>query len=436
MLDERGRRNILVLSLAFLSIKMCLSTTTNAAKVMAQQLKLEYPSYAPNPNISLSLMYFSLSFFQWLTPIILNLFPVKAVLVFCTLGISAYPAQYLKPNVWAGYASNVLVGACNACIQTCQGVVITLNSTPGKVGKNTASFWLVSQLNRIIGSLSVLTILQYKGITKKSREYLLIFLTSLPLCASSIILLFLGRPIYTQENNINNNNNNNNKKEPLKILLRSIKLLRTRDMLLLLTTFAFAGVNLSFLSSFYSNAVGNLTIFKMEKVYLVTWSAFFIGLGEATGCLFIIYGSKRLLKDKRYRILLLGFSTLMLSYVLAYINLPKDAVKHATDERGIIATRMSLCWVCSFLIGFGDACYVTQIMRCLSVVFAREIPSAFALYKFVQTGSCGLSFFFCCTDLRMIVARLVFMGSVGTAAFCLVDTKPTYVSSNPALVHQ
>lgn len=46
----------------------------------------------------------------------------------------------------------------------------------------------------------------------------------------------------------------------------------------------------------------------------------------------------------------------------------------------------SVALLCSFLLGFGDSCYNTQIYSLLGGAFAKKSTEAFSIFKFVQVS--------------------------------------------------
>lgn len=77
----------------------------------------------------------------------------------------------------------------------------------------------------------------------------------------------------------------------------------------------------------------------------------------------------------------------MFSYFMIFLNIPDSSPMEPSDTGTtyIINSSAYLAIACSLLLGFGDACYNTQIYSLLGSVFTDNSSAAFALYKFVQS---------------------------------------------------
>ena len=103
------------------------------------------------------------------------------------------------------------------------------------------------------------------------------------------------------------------------------------------------------------------------------------------GALFGILGSKTT-RWGRDPIVIMGYVIHLASFFLIFINLPTVAPFGDTHETSYITPSPELAMFCSFLLGFGDACFNTQIYSILGGNYADNSTSAFALFKFTQVS--------------------------------------------------
>lgn len=153
------------------------------------------------------------------------------------------------------------------------------------------------------------------------------------------------------------------------------------------------GFELSFYSGVYSSSIGFTLAMGGSVKQLVGLSGILIGAGEVCGgVLFGLLGSKTV-KYGRDPIVVAGFIIHLLSFVLIFLNLPDNAPFEDTKDIGVF--NPPLTWValsCSFTLGFGDACFNTQIYSMLGGSFAKNSAAAFAIFKFTQVSMfCFLS---------------------------------------------
>lgn len=135
----------------------------------------------------------------------------------------------------------------------------------------------------------------------------------------------------------------------------------------------------------YSSSIGFTLAIGENSKQLVGLSGICIGVGAVFGgVLFGLMGSKTN-KIGRESIVIAGFVVHLLSFVLIFINLPDEAPFGDTNKVAYLSQPLaSVALLCSFLLGFGDACFNTQIYSMLGGVFAKNSAAAFALFKFTQ----------------------------------------------------
>merc|ERR1712122_455982 len=147
----------------------------------------------------------------------------------------------------------------------------------------------------------------------------------------------------------------------------------------------YTGVSLTFWSGVYGASVANTNAFGSWAKSLNGMHGIFVGLGEIIGGLgFGIFGHV-LVKRGRDPVIVLGYVCNLVAFYLAFINLPASAPLGPTDEAAFISSNQYVAIVTSFLLGFADACYNTQIMSMLGTLYSNDSAPAFALLKFVQS---------------------------------------------------
>ena len=76
----------------------------------------------------------------------------------------------------------------------------------------------------------------------------------------------------------------------------------------------------------------------------------------------------------------------------------------------------------SFLLGFGDACFNTQIYALIGSVYKDNSAPAFAIFKFVQSGFVAISFFYSKhLELQWQLLLLAIFCISGTISFICMD---------------
>jgi len=212
---------------------------------------------------------------------------------------------------------------------------------------------------------------------------------------------------------------------PVQILKSSWNLFCTKQMLMLSTTFFYTGLLLTFWSGVYGTSIANTKAFGTEAKSYVGLHGIFVGVGEIIGGLcFGILGHK-LVKYGRDPVVLTGFVTTIAAFFIAFINLPGDApLPRITSKEAFITSNAPLALFTSFLLGFGDSCYNTQIYSILGSAYQDQSSSAFAIFKFVQSTSAAIAFFYSnVIELPYQLLILVILCIAGTVTFCVVEWK-------------
>ena len=79
---------------------------------------------------------------------------------------------------------------------------------------------------------------------------------------------------------------------------------------------------------------------------------------------------------------------------------------------------------CSFVLGFGDACFNTEIFSILGRVFRNDSASAFAIFRFFQSIASAIVFFYSLkVSMYIHLVLLTVVCTLATLAFVIVERK-------------
>jgi len=175
----------------------------------------------------------------------------------------------------------------------------------------------------------------------------------------------------------------------------TFKLLGTIPMLLLAVVFIYTGLELTFWSGVYGTSLSNTQAFGGNGKEILAINIIFLGLGEIVGGgIFGILGKKIHTRIGRSPVVLLGMFVHLVAFVLIFINIPAKAPIHSTPDQSYIKANEYLALFCSFLLGFADSCWNTQVYSLLGTFYSGNSAPAFALFKFFQSGACCGGFFY------------------------------------------
>ncbi|KAJ8983849.1 hypothetical protein NQ317_016454 [Molorchus minor] len=408
--------NVLVLGLAFMLIFTAFQTMGNIQKTIISSIVEDDPDFDGKAYYSLAIIYLFLSVFNWAAPSVISLIGPKFSMILGGFTYLLFITSFVIPKTWLLYLVSAIIGIGAAMIWTGQGNYLTINSSPSTISRNSGIFWAMLQLSMFIGNLFVY--FAFKGkerIDKNTRQIVIWTLSLVALCG--IIVLLLLRKSKIQLENIAEKSSQG----PLQALVGAGKLFTTKNMLLLSITFFYTGLELGFFSGVYSSCLGFTQNFSNKKE-LVGISGIFIGFGEVLGgAAFGLLGS-RTSKWGRDPIITSGFIIHAISFFLIFLNLPNNSPFADTSNDAIIKSNASLAIFCSFLLGFGDACYNTQIYSLLGDIYSDQSASAFAIFKFTQSVGAALSFVYAeSLVLYGQLGMLIVFAILGSLSFVWVE---------------
>ncbi|KAF5273713.1 hypothetical protein FQA39_LY07403 [Lamprigera yunnana] len=412
---------VLILGLGFMFVFTAFQTMGNIQKTLLDSISQEDESFKGDGYTSMAIIYAVFAILNWLAPSVISIGGPKLAMIYGGVTYVFFILTYLWPQTWLLYLASCIIGSGAAMIWTGQGNYLTLNSTPATISRNSGIFWAIFQLSMFIGNLFVF--FQFQGLThigKDTRTIVISVLGSIAI-AGTIILIFLPRP-NLHENEDDAVNVVEESSGPVAAFKNATKLFVTKDMLLLSIAFFYTGIELSFYSGVYSSSVGFTGAFGGNAKQLVGLSGIFVGVGEVLGgALFGIFGSK-FTRWGRDPIVMAGFTIHLISFFLIFINLPDSSPFALTNEEAFITSSATLAVLCSFFLGFGDACYNTQIFSILGDKFSKESSAAFAIFKFTQSVAAAICFFYASSiGLYAQLGILLCLSVSGTGTFVYVE---------------
>ncbi|XP_063618565.1 UNC93-like protein MFSD11 [Cydia splendana] len=420
---DRRFVNVILLGFGFMFVFTAFQTMGNIEKTILDSISQDDPSFTGDGYTSLAIIYATLAVCNWLAPSAITLTGPRGAMIIGAITYLFFIVTFMFPRTALLYAASVLIGAGAAAIWTGQGNYLTVNSDSETISRNSGVFWAMLQCSLFFGNLFVFIKFQGKQhIDQETRNMVFGCLTAV--CALGIVFLLSLRPAKRAPaiEDAKIEVVSNEPTSPLDAFKGALRLFYTRDMLLLSVTFIYTGVELSFFSGVYSPSIGFTLSMGENAKQLVGLSGVFIGLGEVLGgALFGILGS-RTTRWGRDPIVFAGYLIHITSFFLIFINLPNVAPFGDTNETSYITPSPALAMLCSFLLGFGDACFNTQIYSILGGNYADNSTSAFALFKFTQSLAAAACFFYSSRALLSVqLGVLAVLGTLGTAAFCRVE---------------
>ncbi|KAL4709904.1 hypothetical protein ACJJTC_003867 [Scirpophaga incertulas] len=420
---ERKFINVILLGFGFMFVFTAFQTMGNIEKTILDSISQDDTTFSGDGYTSLAIIYATLAICNWMAPSVITITGPRGAMFIGALTYLFFIVTFLFPRTWLLYVASVLIGAGAAAIWTGQGNYLTLNSDADTISRNSGVFWAMLQCSLFFGNLFVFIKFQGKShIDVETRN--VVFGALSGVCALGIIFLVMLRPT-RRANTLEDAKDDNVRHEeegPLDAFKGALKLFCTRDMLLLSVTFIYTGVELSFFSGVYSPSIGFTLAMGENAKQLVGLSGVFIGMGEVLGgALFGILGSKTT-RWGRDPIVIIGYVIHLGSFFLIFVNLPTEAPFGDTNAISYITPSPALAMLCSFLLGFGDACFNTQIYSILGGNYSDNSTSAFALFKFTQSMAAAACFFYSSRAyLSVQLGILGVLATLGTASFVRVE---------------
>ncbi|GIZ02009.1 UNC93-like protein MFSD11 [Caerostris extrusa] len=369
----------------------------------------------------LAIVYAVFALSNWLAPSIIIAIGPKVSMLLGGISYSLFIANFFFAETWALYLASTIIGFGASLFWTGQGNFLTINSDSDTMSRNSGVFWALLQCSLLFGNIFVYFKFQGKSEIDKETRFV-VFGVLLGVSLAGLALMCCLRSSKRRSVTVTDNSSSSPESSSTVIteFKKAVFLLKTKKMFLLAITFLYTGFELSFFSGVYGTCIGFTKRFGSDAAKYVGISGICIGAGENYGAVFGLLG-KKTNKYGRDPVILLGYVFHMVTFFLVFINLPAKAPLHETMQPAFINSSVALAMFCAFGLGFGDACYNTQIYSILGSIYSEDSAPAFALFKFFSQLQLPLPFYSSALELPYQLFILVIFGTLGTFTFWLVE---------------
>ncbi|CAK6979474.1 Hypothetical predicted protein [Scomber scombrus] len=434
-MSPEGKRllNIIILGFGFMFMFTAFQTCGNIEQTVLKSFNST--EFHGSGYTSMAIIYGVFSASNLIAPSVVAVIGPQLSMFFSGLLYSGYIAMFIYPYTWSFYTASVLVGVAAAILWTAQGNVLAINSTDANIGRNSGIFWALLQFSLFFGNLYIY--LAWHGhvhITDKDRQTVFISLTVISLVGCFLFFLIrkpdaeaapsdASESLTTElieSDSTASSPQSSLCSQALDAFVQAVKLFFTKEMLLLSSSIAYSGLELTFYSGVYGTCIGAMTKFGQDSKSLIGISGICIGLGEIIGG--GAFGMlNRCNKFGRNPVVLLGLITHFVAFYLIFLNIASDAPlapEEGTDLQAFISPSLGLALFCSFLLGLGDSCFNTQLLSIIGFMYRENSAPAFAVFKFIQSIMAALAFFYSnYLLLHWQLLILVLMGFLGSMTF-------------------
>ncbi|KAL3285315.1 hypothetical protein HHI36_019424 [Cryptolaemus montrouzieri] len=410
--------NVIGVGSAFLLTFMAFQTMGNIEETILKNVQQDDPNFTGTGYTSLAIIYAALAIFNWIAPSAISVIGPKFSMFIGSLTYMLFIMSFLWPKTWLLYTASAIIGAGAALIWTGQGTYLTLNSSPATISRNSGMFWAMLQCSMLFGNLFVYIEFDGQDYIQKDVRTLVIWVLSGLSIAGVVVFLILPNPPKGSDDEVRTEEP---MPGPVEVFLDAMKLFITPRMLMLCVAFLYSGIELGFYSGVYSTAVGATSKLENAKK-LVGLSGVFIGLGEVLGGLLFGILGKKTTKWGRDPIVIVGFLIHIVAFFCIFLNLPNNSPIGDTNDGAFITSSKVLAMACSFLLGFGDACFNTQFYSIIGNVYSNNSACAFGVFKFVQSIGAAACFLYAkSVGLYVQLAILVVLAVLGTGSYVWVE---------------
>lgn len=333
------------------------------------------------------LVYLVFTFGHFVATPIVEIITPKWSIVSGIVGYAMFEIAFLWMNEYFLYFSAACAGFSGSLLWTGQFDYLAQNCQPHTLDRNSSNLWGLSQISLIFGGAYLLVLYRFQ--TGNDFEMPLVRLVLLSFLASTLtsmaIGFFLPKPVFKAERY---------KVPYFKHLSEIVKISFDRNLLFLLSTFLYTGMELAFYSAVFPTMV-SFTKQLGNTRDLNAIASIFVGVGGVAGCFALSALGSRVREIGRKKMVLFSAILHMTCFLLTFLMFPDESPLKPTDSLGFIEPRPYIILVVGFLLGVGDTVFNQQCYTILSDIYDHNKRiEAFAVYRFYQSAaSCVVMFY-------------------------------------------
>ncbi|CAF3966651.1 unnamed protein product [Adineta steineri] len=342
--------NVILLGLAFMLLYTAFHATTMLAQSVFEGIKNETingTNFEGGGYISLGIASACMAITNIFAPVIISILGPSISMFMGGTTFLLYVLSFLFPMIWSFYLVSILLGIGAAILWTAQGTYLALYSNEMTVSRNAGIFWALLQIGYLPGNLFVYLSINTETITRSTRYPLFAVFSIVCAVGLAFFALIIWRTFIERRQS---NSQLSNKEEKITManiaetLKIAVRLLKTRNMLLLLISFAYTGDSL---------------IFTDTRKRLIGLHGVLLGVGEILGGGLFGFITKPKTSSQRGLIIFIGFVLQIVFYYSVFINFPFDSPAKETNSKPYFEfdslTSQVITFIGSFLVGLGDS---------------------------------------------------------------------------------
>uniref|UniRef100_A0A8C8IKM8 Major facilitator superfamily domain containing 11 n=1 Tax=Oncorhynchus tshawytscha TaxID=74940 RepID=A0A8C8IKM8_ONCTS len=414
--------NIIILGFGFMFMFTAFQTCGNIEQTVIKSFNST--EFHGSGYTSMAIIYGVFSASNLIAPSVVAVIGPQLSMFFSGLVYSGYIAMFIHPYTWSFYTASVVVGIAAAILWTAQGNLLTINSTDATIGRNSGIFWALLQFSLFFGNMYIYFAWHgHVHISDEDRQTVFISLTVISLVGSFLFFLIQKPDPEATPSEVSESLLQTESTESASIV--ALDAFSESEFIgCFLLQSVMSATKLTFYSGVYGTCIGAMTQFGEDAKSLIGLSGIFIGLGEILGG--GVFGMlNKCNRFGRNPVVLLGLITHFVAFYLIFLNIASDAPiapEEGTHLQAYITPSVELALLCSFLLGLGDSCFNTQLLSIVGFMFREDSAPAFAVFKFVQSITAALAFFY--SNYLLLHWQLLIMvvvGFLGTLSFLVAE---------------